>query len=433
LNAEIDNLRFALEGSFSGQIEKGLRLAAALNWYWFGSGNRIEGVSWLNRLLAAEAADAGQLDSDRRTVRQIARGKALIASSYMGILIGQDGQAMGAEAAAIFQSLGDLCRVDLAYSRYLSGEMEPDEGLEIFQELGETFLTCEMAGFLTQRARWRGELDLARRCAERHIQLNRAAGDRDGEASGLWELASLNLLEGNYPQALSNSQACQACFDEQDGDEIYPFPIRFYAWIALVQGDLARAIAYSQAQLNASRTRYSPWIIADALGFLGWEALTSGNIEQAVRFCEEALNMRTQVAANLLSIATYVRARVALARRETVRAQAFIKAFLTDNYHSWPPVQLGIQLSGILALSEGQLARAATLFGAQDAISDKLMNIIPLPEREAYQEALSAVRVQLTAEEFAAGWEKGKAMTTTQAIRYALDGPHQVHPPSDHL
>ena len=423
LNAEIDNLRLALEGSFAGQIEKGLRLAAALYWYWFASGNRIEGVGWLNRLLAAEAADTGQVDPDSRTERKIARGKALNASSYMGILIGQDGQAMGAEAAAIFQSLGDLCPVDLAYSRYLSGEMGPDEGLAIFQELGETFLTCEMAGFLTQRARWRGELDLARRCAERHLQLNRAASDRDGESSGLWELASLDLLDGNYPQALSNAQACQACYDEQDGDEIYPFPIRFYAWIALLQGDLAKAIVYSQAQLSASRRRYSPWIVADALGFLGWEALTNGDLEQAARICEEALSMRTQVAANLLSIATYVQARIALARGETVRARAFIQAFVNDNYHSWPPVQLGIQLFGMLALAEGQPTRAATLFGAQDAISDNLLNVIPAPEREAYRNALSAVRAQLSAQEYASAWEKGKAMSTAQAIQYALDEP----------
>ena len=55
LDVEIDNLRLAMEWSLSGSIEKGLRLAAALQWFWFGSRHRIEGVGWLNRLLAAEA------------------------------------------------------------------------------------------------------------------------------------------------------------------------------------------------------------------------------------------------------------------------------------------------------------------------------------------------------------------------------------------
>ena len=133
--------------------------------------------------------------------------------------------------------------------------------------------------------------------------------------------------------------------------------------------------------------------------------------------------MRTQVAANLLSIATYVLARIALARGATVRARTFIHAFVNDNYHSWPPVQLGIQLFGILAQKQGRYATAATLFGAQAFLESELLNVIPPPEREAYKEALSAVRAQLKAEEYAAAWEKGKAMTTAQAIQYALDEP----------
>ena len=44
LEAEMGNLRQALEWSLSGSLEKGLRLAAALQWFWAGSRHRIEGV-----------------------------------------------------------------------------------------------------------------------------------------------------------------------------------------------------------------------------------------------------------------------------------------------------------------------------------------------------------------------------------------------------
>ena len=168
------------------------------------------------------------------------------------------------------------------------------------------------------------------------------------------------------------------------------------------------------------------WVSSDAYGGLAWAALAMGDREKAEGYCREALKLRGRAGENFFSVARYVLSRLHIQRGELAEARAHLSEFVVNNYHNFPPVQLGIQLFGILARTEGQSARAAILFGAQDVISAKLMNVIPLPEREAYQEALSAVRVQLSAEEFAAGWEKGKAMTTAQAIRYALDGPHQV-------
>ena len=74
-----------------------------------------------------------------------------------------------------------------------------------------------------------------------------------------------------------------------------------------------------------------------------------------------------------------------------------MKAFFTNNYHSWPPVQVGIQIFGILAAAQiaehpAQALRAATLFGAQDEIHDCLMNVIPQAEREACEQAIASVR-----------------------------------------
>ena len=89
-------------------------------------------------------------------------------------------------------------------------------------------------------------------------------------------------------------------------------------------------------------------------------------------------------------------------------------------------MQLGIQLFGILASMQmvdhpEQARRAAILFGAQDEMHDCLMNVIPLPERQAYEQAITSVRTALSAEDFAAAFAEGRAMTTAQAIQYALD------------
>ncbi len=427
LDAEMGNLRQALEWSLSVSLEKGLRLAAALQWFWHGSRHRIEGVGWLNRLLAAgpNLDSSKTLESSLTTEYWVARGKALNASSYAGRVIGQDGRNMAAEAAAIFKSLGDLCPNDLAYSFYLCKEKSPLECLELFRKTGDPFFIPEMLLFLTQTSRRRGELAQARAYVVEGILLRREAGDWEGEGGKLWELGMLEFLEGNLSQARADFEASQACCDESGSEEVYPFLYRFFAWMALAEGDVEQAVQYSQAQLAAGTRHFTPWVMTDALGFLGWEAFTTGDADLAVEYCEKALNLRERLDPAFLSVAQYVLARVALSRGEFSRVRTILKAFFSGNYHSWPPVQVGIQIFGILAAAQlaehpAQARRAATLFGAQDEIHDCLMNVIPQAERETCQQAIASVRSALNPEAFAAAYAAGRAMTTAQAIQYAL-------------
>ena len=55
MEAELDNLRIVLEWSLAGDMEDGLRLAAALMWFWHIRGYAPEGAEWLERLLEADA------------------------------------------------------------------------------------------------------------------------------------------------------------------------------------------------------------------------------------------------------------------------------------------------------------------------------------------------------------------------------------------
>ena len=255
--------------------------------------------------------------------------------------------------------------------------------------------------------------------------MDREAGDQDGSAAKLWELGMLEFLEGNHPQARADFQASQACCEESGSEEIYPLLYRFFAWMALVEGDVQQAVAYSQAQLAAGSRHFIPWVMTDALGFLGWEAFTAGDADLAVAYCEKALNLTERPDYALLAVMHYVMARVAIARDDFTGANAYLKAFVTHNYYSWPPVQMGIQIFGIMAAAQiesrpDQARRAATLFGAQDEMQACLMNVIPQAERESCQQAIASVRSALSAEVFAAAFAEGRAMTTAQAIQYAL-------------
>jgi len=64
---------------------------------------------------------------------------------------------------------------------------------------------------------------------------------------------------------------------------------------------------------------------------------------------------------------------------------------------------------------------AAVLFGAADAQWQASGAVRYAPERPAYEADLASVRKQLPADEFAAAWAEGHAMTREQAVDYALE------------
>ncbi len=69
---------------------------------------------------------------------------------------------------------------------------------------------------------------------------------------------------------------------------------------------------------------------------------------------------------------------------------------------------------------QGDLGRAARLFGAAEAL--RLAIGVPLPpvDRAIYEHQVTAARAQIDAAAFAQAWEEGRAMPLEQAIAYAL-------------
>ena len=132
LDADLDNIRLALGWAMSDDIDKGLQLATALQWFWHMRNYWVEGEGWLDRLLAAEAeavADvASNVDTDKsgnqpqhklqQPTRSIIRGKALNTSGVIKVNWSDNEKAIPLleEARDIFQVYGALNQKDLAIS-----------------------------------------------------------------------------------------------------------------------------------------------------------------------------------------------------------------------------------------------------------------------------------------------------------------------------
>ena len=256
---------------------------------------------------------------------------------------------------------------------------------------------------------------------------------KEGDVA-LWELGLLEFLQGDVTQAVAFFKASRALL-QASNQEFYAFVIRFQAWIALAQGAPYEAIRFSQEELDAGQEYSISWVIVDALGFLGWEARVLEDDDLAVRRCEEALKFTGQVGSGSLYYCLLCAWAGGDHAEAIFQSIYYLKELVThmDAFTfqhraaiETPPVHLGIQVFGILAAAQAenshiQARRAAILFGAQASMAGCLMNIIPPIERLEYEQALASVHTALGEDAFATAYAEGRAMTTAQAIQYALD------------
>ncbi len=84
-----------------------------------------------------------------------------------------------------------------------------------------------------------------------------------------------------------------------------------------------------------------------------------------------------------------------------------------------------LECFGFLAITEEEPERAVKLFGAAEALREKIQAMMTDYERVEYDQAVARVRSLLTEEEFNSLWNEGRAMTMDQAIEFALETTYE--------
>ncbi len=81
-----------------------------------------------------------------------------------------------------------------------------------------------------------------------------------------------------------------------------------------------------------------------------------------------------------------------------------------------------LECFAFLAIHDEEPERAAKLFGAAEALREKIQSPMTDYERVEYDQSVARLRAILAEAEFNALWTEGRAMTMGQAIAYALEG-----------
>jgi predicted ATPase/DNA-binding CsgD family transcriptional regulator len=250
---------------------------------------------------------------------------------------------------------------------------------ETFTDWGESWLlgySLHRAGYV---ALWQGRYAEARKLLSETLLICHQEGEL---FFALW--SSLLMCEVNF-------------FDGQDGE---------------LKEQLEQVLSLYQSL--GVRAQY-----AEALGFLGLLMLRRGENDTAHALLTESLKLRTEVADEQgLAWAEIWLARVELAQQRLSEARCLLERGLSRaiQAHSRLYTTMGLEELGKVVAIQGESEWAAQLFGAAEALREKLGAPKPPIERSEHEEQIAAVRATLGEASFQDTWARGRGMEPAQAL-----------------
>jgi DNA-binding CsgD family transcriptional regulator len=202
--------------------------------------------------------------------------------------------------------------------------------------------------------------------------------------------------------------------------------------VAVGQRQHERGIAYFQEAVDLFLEIGQKWSASVMLSFLAVAWFGQGDLIRAKRLAEQGLELAREIGdAEATSIACCVGATVAQADGAHERAKGLLQEGIKLSAGVGEESNVAYCLQGLAtsAASEGRLARAARLWGAAEALLEKIeaAAYIYAPDRSVYRDQVSAARVQLDEVAWQAAWAEGRAMPREQAIEYALSEEVEEH------
>ncbi len=240
LQAEHDNLRTALEWSFSGaSVQLGLRLVSALGYFWFRQGHYLEGKYWTTRAVefsedAPPAIRAGVLHA------------AGLAGHYLHEP--ELGKSLHQQSLALYREIGDQREVGwvlIQLAIHSVGNLDEyeeaitlcEEGLSILREVNDLGGVAQALNMIGELSRLYGDTKRAKEAYTECLEVAREIGDKLREGIQLINLAFLAHADDNFDQAenlvLQGMQIALAI-------DHLPLIIHFLSALALPLGGLGK-------------------------------------------------------------------------------------------------------------------------------------------------------------------------------------------------
>ena len=205
------------------------------------------------------------------------------------------------------------------------------------------------------------------------------------------------------------------------------FALGSAAQVAIGQGRHERGVAFFEEGADLFLEVGEKWGAAVMFSFLAVVWRDRGEYGRANRLAERGLALAREMGDRQgTSIALYVLAVLEHASGEHERARGLFEEGLKLSAEVGDETNVAYCLEGLggVAGAAGELMRAARLWGAAEALLEKIeATAYPYAtDRSLYHSQVAAAREQLDEGAWAEAWEEGRMMTLEEAVRYALEG-----------
>jgi predicted ATPase/DNA-binding SARP family transcriptional activator/DNA-binding CsgD family transcriptional regulator len=218
--------------------------------------------------------------------------------------------------------------------------------------------------------------------------------------------------------------------------------------VAVGQGRHERGVALFHEAVDLFLAIGERWGASVTLSFsaVGW--FGRGDPTRAKRLAERGLELAREIGSpEAVCVACHARTMAAQVEGNHERARGLLQEGLVLAAEAGNETNVAYCLEGLAAAAalEGRLERAAGLWGAAEALLEKIevAAYIYAPDRSVYQGQVRAARARLDEAAWQTAWTEGRAMTPERAIEYALSEeverdaptlvavPEQQPPPAD--
>jgi predicted ATPase/transcriptional regulator with XRE-family HTH domain len=196
--------------------------------------------------------------------------------------------------------------------------------------------------------------------------------------------------------------------------------------IALGQERYEEGLAYLEESVDLYLEVGRKRAAGAMLGFAATAPLAQGDITRARRLAERALSLAREPggARDVVYIVLHPLAVIARAESNHERAARLLEEGLTLSGEIGDENNVAYCLEELAAIAadENELERAARLWGAAEALLEKIevLTYPHVPDRSLHQRQVADARDRLDQRTWAAAWAEGREMTGDQAVEYAL-------------
>jgi predicted ATPase len=224
LDLEHDNMRAALRWYVLRDADSALRLALALEHFWAIRGHLHEADGWFKAALAAPGSAPG----DRRA-------HAMRQAGHVAWGVGDDARARGLHEQSLSLAIAANSKVDIAHALIVLGRT--DEGMRLFEELGDDRRTASALHYLGGAAMLEQDWPRARELFGRTVELYRRCAIPADLANAVHSLADCALEEGRLDDAARHYRESLEIFSRLGSKDGVAFCLGGIASLAAKRGD----------------------------------------------------------------------------------------------------------------------------------------------------------------------------------------------------